>query len=372
VGGDLLTLSMIVKDEVKTLGRTLASAKPYIDRWVILDTGSTDGTQDLVRRALEGVPGELHEEPFVDFATTRNRALDLAGTATEFVMWMDADDGLEGGAALRAFLDAERAAHGPDREAYFVRVEMGVRFDSPRVLRARDGWRFRGVVHEILMRADRGPPVHRVPDVILHHEPGEESAERSRSRWERDAALLEAAVARDPSDARAAFYLAETYLWLQRYEAAEAAFERRIALGGWAEEVFESKQGLARAAAGRGAPWAEVQARWLDAHAFAPHRAEPLYAIAVHYDALGQHALTFLFARRGAEAPSPVQDTLFVDEDVYTWRLADLVGSSAFWLGEFEIGEAAARKAAGARPDDERLARNLAYYVARDKSQPKR
>jgi hypothetical protein len=363
VGADLLTLSMIVKDEVETIARTLASAKPFVDRWIILDTGSTDGTQDIVCRALDGVPGELHEEPFVDFATTRNRALELCGTATEFVMWLDADDELENGAALRSFLEAERGLPDPDREAYYVRIEMGVRFDSPRVARTRAGWRFRGVVHEILLREGRAPPKHRVPGVLVRHEPGARSEERSRRRWERDAVLLEAAVAHEPEDTRAVFYLAETYLWLGRYDGAEATFRRRIELGGWAEEIYESKAALARVAAARGAPWSEVQARWLDAHAFAPHRAEPLYAVALHYDALGQHALTFLFARRGAELPLPVGDTLFVDEEVYTWKLADLVGTSAYWIGEHATGEAAARKAAAARPGDTRLAKNLSYYV---------
>jgi hypothetical protein len=360
---DLLTLTMIVKDEVETLGSTLASVKPFVDRWVLLDTGSTDGTQDLIRRSLDGVPGELHEEPFVDFATTRNRALDLAGTATEFVMWLDADDHLDNGDALRAFLEAERGRIEPDREAYYLRVEMGVRFDSPRVARTRAGWRFRGAVHEILTHPSRPPPAHRVSGVVVRHEPGARSEERSRRRWERDAVLLEGAIAREPGDTRAVFYLAQTYLWLGRYDAAETMFQKRIALGGWAEEVYESKVALARVAAGRGAPWALVQARWLEAHAFAPHRAEPLYAIALHYDGLGQHALTFLFARRGAELPLPTRDTLFVDEEVYTWKLADLVGASAFWIGEHAIGEAAARKASEARPGDARLAKNLAYYT---------
>ncbi len=304
-GAGLLTLSMIVKDEAKTLAPTLDSVKPFLDRWVVLDTGSTDGTQALIRRALDGIPGELHEEPFVDFSTSRNRALDLAGDATEFVMWLDADDALEGGDALRRYLERERAEQGPDREAYYVRVEMGVRFDSPRVARTRSGWRFRGAVHEILCHPDRPPPVHRVPDTLIRHTPGADSAERSRRRWTRDAALLELALARDPGDARSAFYLAMTCLWLGRYDDAEVAFQRRVALGGWAEEVYESRVALARVAAARGSPWPEVQARWLDAHAFAPHRAEPLHAIALHHDGLGQHALTFLFARRGAELPSP-------------------------------------------------------------------
>lgn len=364
----LLTLSMIVKDEARTLERTLASIKPHIDRWVILDTGSTDGTQDVIREAMAGVPGELHEEPFVDFATTRNRALDLAGNETEFVMWLDADDEVVGGQALRQFLERERGKGDRDREAYFVRVEMGIRFDSPRVARTRAGWRFRGVVHEILMHDDRPPPTHRVPDVTVHHHPAPDAIERSRRRWERDVGLLSAAVARDAKDTRSAFYLANTYLWLQRYEEAEAAFLRRIALGGWHEEIFESRQALARIAAARGMPWPEVEARWLEAHATSPHRAEPLYSIALHYDGAGKAPLTFLFARRGYELPLPVNDTLFVDEEVYTWKLADLVGSSAYWIGEFQIGEEAARKASGARPDDARLQKNLGFYLDRKKA----
>jgi glycosyltransferase involved in cell wall biosynthesis len=362
---DLLTLTMIVKDEAQTLARTLASVRPFIDRWAILDTGSTDGTQDLVRRELASVPGELHEEPFVDFATSRNRALDLAGEATEFVMWLDADDEIENGRALREFLERERAHHGKDREAYYVRVQMGITWDSPRVARARAGWRFRGVVHEILTHADRPPPAHRVPDVIIHHRPGAGSAERTRRRWERDAVLLGRELEKNPADTRSAFYLAMTLLWLERYEEAEKAFDRRIALGGWHEEIYESKMGLARVAVGQGRPWAEIEERYLAAHGFAPHRAEPLYAIALHYDGTGQHALTYLFARRGYELPLPVRDSLFVDEEVYTWKLADLTAASAYWIGEFSVGEAAARKAVQNHPGDERLQRNLEHYLER-------
>lgn len=361
----LLTLTMIVKDEVKTLARTLASVKPFLDRWAILDTGSTDGTQDLIRREMAGVPGEVFEEPFVDFSTSRNRALELAGEETEYVMWLDADDELMNGKALVSFLERERGQRGRDREAYYVRVEMGIRFDSPRVARTRAGWRFRGAVHEILMHPDRPPPVHRIPEVLIHHDAAGDSAERSRRRWERDVVLLGRAVAADPRDTRSAFYYAETLLWLGRYADAEEAFQRRIALGGWYEEVFESKMALARIAAAEERPWPEVEERYLDAHLFSPHRAEPLHAIAVHYDSLGQHALTFLFARRGFEMPLPVRDTLFVDEEVYTWKLADLVATSAYWIGQLEIGEAAARKALRCCPRDPRIEKNLGFYLER-------
>jgi glycosyltransferase involved in cell wall biosynthesis len=365
----LLTLTMILKDEARTIGATLASVKPFVDRWVILDTGSTDGTQDVVREAMAGVPGELHEEPFVDFATTRNRGLELSGEATEFILWLDADDELTGGKDLRAFLARERAARGDDRDAYYVRVDTGIQFDSARVVRSSAGWRFRGVVHEVICREGRRPPTVRIPGVLLRHFPEAVSAERSRRRWERDAGLLEGAAAKDPGDARTAFYLAQTYQWLGRLDDAERAFLGRIALGGWWEEVFESKMALARIAQRRGDPWPGVLARYLDAFAFAPGRAEPLHAIAMHYDAEKQPALAYLFARRGAELPLPTNVNLFLDEDIYRWKLADIVGACAYWIGEYEVGEQAVRRALQHRPDDARLQANLGFYLERKRKE---
>ena len=365
---DLLTLSMIVKDEEKTLARTLRSAKPFVDRWVIVDTGSTDGTRELIQREMEGVPGELIERPFVDFSTTRNLGLELCGEATEFVLWLDADDLLENGKALRSFLEKERKTSGPDREAYYVRVDLGIRFDSPRILRTRSKWRFKGVVHEVLTHPDRPPPSHRAPDVLIRHERGEGSLEKSKKRWERDVGLLERALAEDPKETRAAFYLAQSLRWLGRNEEAEKAYERRIAMGGWAEEVYESRMGLAYVAIAKRLAWREIEGRYLEAHLAAPHRAEPLYAIAMHYNQQGKHALTYLFARRGYELPLPMKDKLFVDEEVYAWKMADLVASSAFWIGEFEMGEAAAQKAVRAKPDEARLKSNLNFYLDRKKA----
>ena len=73
----LLGLAMIVKDEAPRVRATLDSARPHVDSWAVLDTGSTDGTQAIVREAMSGIPGVLREGAFVDFASARNRALDL-------------------------------------------------------------------------------------------------------------------------------------------------------------------------------------------------------------------------------------------------------------------------------------------------------
>ncbi|MCJ2050481.1 glycosyltransferase, partial [Methylobacterium sp. J-070] len=50
---------MIVKNEAHVIRRCLESVRPIIDHWVIVDTGSTDGTEEVIRAALADVPGTL-------------------------------------------------------------------------------------------------------------------------------------------------------------------------------------------------------------------------------------------------------------------------------------------------------------------------
>ena len=90
-----ICLNMIVKNESPVIERCLASVKPWIGHWVIVDTGSTDGTQELVRKAMAGVPGELHERPWRNVGHNRNEALDLARAHGDYVLFIDADEQLQ-------------------------------------------------------------------------------------------------------------------------------------------------------------------------------------------------------------------------------------------------------------------------------------
>ena len=73
-----ICLVMIVRNEAAVIRRCLESVKPLIEHWVICDTGSTDDTPEAIRQTLSGIPGTMHQVPWVDFGHNRTEALKLA------------------------------------------------------------------------------------------------------------------------------------------------------------------------------------------------------------------------------------------------------------------------------------------------------
>jgi glycosyltransferase involved in cell wall biosynthesis len=89
-----ICLNMIVKNESHVIERCLESVKKIIDYWVIVDTGSEDGTQEIIKQVLKDIPGELHERPWINFEYNRNEALSLALDKADYIFFIVADDRL--------------------------------------------------------------------------------------------------------------------------------------------------------------------------------------------------------------------------------------------------------------------------------------
>ena len=105
-----ICLNMIVRDEAHIVHEVIEAVAPFIDSWVIVDTGSTDGTQDLIRRLMaeRSIPGTLYERPWRDFGHNRSEALALAQGHADYIWVMDAD-----GAAPRLMADVPGSSVTP-------------------------------------------------------------------------------------------------------------------------------------------------------------------------------------------------------------------------------------------------------------------
>jgi tetratricopeptide (TPR) repeat protein len=299
-----LCLNMIVRNESAILERCLRSVLPFLSCYLVCDTGSTDNTVELVGQLLADLPGEIHSIPFVDFGTTRNQALQKARDSElefDYLLLIDAD------MELLAPNGFPSPLTGP---AYLLRQQSGSRsYYNVRLLARHAEAHYVGPTHEYLAL---GQPATRLAQVrMLDHACGSSRVHKT----ERDLALLGQALEQNPDDARSMFYLAQTLREAGRYEEALQAYQRRLALGGWEEEVWYSQWMLACCQQALGRPLEFVDG-CLRAYQLRPCRAEPLHALATHYRLAGQHELAAMFCETGLAIPRP-DDLLFLDEEAY-------------------------------------------------------
>lgn len=349
-----ICLNMIVRDEAPVIERCLASARPFIDRWVIVDTGSTDETPALVAHALRTVPGVLHHRPWRDFGHNRNEALELARAGGGYLLFIDADETL--GAPDRFSWPTL------DQPAYHLHAQAGaVRYSRPALVDAKLDWRWEGVIHEHLVAT---PPVTRFVQLewprILVRQDGARS--RDPKKLEKDARVLREALAREPGNARYAFYLAQSLRDAGALEGALDAYRHRWDMGGWDEERWYALYQVARMEERLGRPAAEVQAAYLLAYHHRPARAEPLFHLARFHAEHGEFALAYLFARPAAEMRPPA-DVLFVEDEIYRWRALDEMSVAAAAVGANDAALWAlgrlAREGQVPQPELPRIRKNL-------------
>lgn len=322
-GRSTICLNLIVKNESHIVHELFESVAPYIDYWVIVDTGSTDGTQDIIRREMDrlGIPGELHERPWQDFGTNRTEAMKLAQGHCDYIWVMDADDVLVGTPDFRGLTD----------DAYLMLIDDGVLYWRRQVFRDGVPWRYQGVLHELAV-CDVPTSERRMNGDfrVLSRRIGGRNLDPNKYR--RDAEILLAEAERHPDDPRTVFYLAQSYFCYGDWENSRKWDERRAAMGGWDEEVYYSSFRAAEAMANNGEPWPEVQDAYLRAWNLRPSRAEALHALARHHRTAGRYALGHLFAERAASLPLP-NDVLFVNGSVHAWRALDEQAVCASWIG---------------------------------------
>ena len=314
-----VALCMIVRDEAAVIERCLDSVRELIDTWVIVDTGSSDDTRERITRALDGIPGRLHQRAWRDFAHNRTELMRLARGAADYLLLLDADMTLE----QRGALPELRA------DSYLVRHAGSLDYAIPRLVRGDRAWHYVGATHEYLASDGEHTQAALATLRVVHHGDGSSHA----VKLERDRSLLERELADRPDDARTLFYLARTYADLGDQGRAIALLRRRVAVGGWDEEVFYAQFQLGTLLADT--DWGAAAEALLDAWRRRPARAEPLYALARGWRVRGRHDLAAQYATQGLDIPYP-DDILFVHRDPYHWGLRFERALAACSLGDAE------------------------------------
>lgn len=374
LGNSPLVIVLMVKNEALVIKETL---QPFVDggasQFLIFDTGSTDNTQETAKEFFKDhnlSEAYVVEEPFIDFATSRNRALDVAEILfpeATFMLMPDAEWYIHGVEDLLSFCN-EHIDDINDSYGLFIK-NPAISFITVRLIRCKTGVRFAGVVHEAINRGN----LKNVPESsYFEWRPSAKGMEKSRERWKRDRDLLLKEHLKNPSDPRTLFYLAQTYQCLDDLTNAYLYYEKRSKVQGWDEENFitlvrlgDVAQNIAKSENKDFYPIALDH--YLEAFNLRPHRVEPLIKIAEYYLLQDKMHLAFLFAQYACKTPYPEKDSLFIEKYNYEFNRHEILSRCAWYIGEYEIGELAAHEALKYNPSLPYLHKNLQFYIDRKK-----
>jgi glycosyltransferase involved in cell wall biosynthesis len=217
-----LALVMIARDEAEAIAHALDSARPHVDRMIVLDTGSTDATPRIA--AAHGA--EVARFAWCDdFSAARNAALALSDADWNLVL--DADEWIASGAE-----DALSPAALPGDDVLgLVRCDSAMGDSGaggvaqswlPRLLPR--GVRYQGRIHEQPVGATG---VQRLPLVLAHD--GYLPAALARKGGRNEAMLMQALEAA-PDDAYLWFQLAKEHQVRERAPQAALCFTEALRL----------------------------------------------------------------------------------------------------------------------------------------------
>jgi FkbM family methyltransferase len=234
-----LCLNMIVKNESHIIKDTLIKLlqKIEFDYWVISDTGSTDRTKEIITEYFKevGIPGELYEDEWVDFAHNRNKALKHAFGKSKYLLVFDADDEICGDFVL------------PE----LTKDSYGLQFGSytrTQIVNNYKRWKYVGVLHEHicpddLTIDDASAEIIKGSYHVISGRTGNRNLDSN--KYLKDATVLEKAYygafdAKDNIYIRYGFYCANSYYDCEKYESAISWYKKTLENGGWAQEKYVS------------------------------------------------------------------------------------------------------------------------------------
>ena len=321
-----ICLAMIVKDEVEIIEACLQSVKPIISYWVIVDTGSTDGTQEKIKEVMKDIPGELHQEKWINFGHNRTQSLRYAQGKAEYTFVIDADDRID---IMPEFFDTKL-----DKDAYFLKINDGQQSHKRiHIFRSSDPWEYVGVLHEYA-HCEGKKDIGYCKDIEYHpnFRKGNRSNRPAKEKYLNDAKILESALKEEPDNARHVFYLAQSYRDAGDHKNAYSYYQKRSQMGGWAEEVFYSLYQMGLLLERMGETAEKIVYSYLNAYQFRPVRAEPLYRLARFFRFRNEYALAFMFAEKAISLRIP-NDLLLIENDVYEWKALDEYAVACSWVG---------------------------------------
>ena len=340
-----IVFATMCKNEEHCILETLKSVAPYIDYWIVCDTGSTDKTVELVKNffAERGIPGELHEDAWVGFDHNKTLMMSRAKGKAEYIMHLDADDQLVG--------ELKFSLTEVGKDAYFIPVKRGTaEWKALIFFKGNYTWKFCGVAHTTIKALAN--PNWNTGDLSHYgyYISGEGIGSRAfdPKKYLYDAERLQKqfwdTLVSDPDQLnnRSIFYTAQSYMDYGMFR--EGLQWNRLYLkvkDTWIEETFEAQMRVSQCLMALGADLNEVVTEMDKAIAIFPDRAEPRVRLGRYLNQQGKHELAYKYlseAKRINIKDIKAKYILFVDEHCYGKYINDELSVACYWTQRYKEG----------------------------------
>lgn len=332
-------ICMIVKNESKVIVRCLESVKKFATFVCVEDTGSTDGTQDLIRNWLKDnlIAGEVYDRPWVNFADNRSSVLKRLRTqsAVDYALIIDADDEfvLEDTTAFQVALSELK------HDAYKIKLKgQGIEYFRTQCVKNSLDFHYRGVLHEFI----EGPQNHSVSELkgcsMRSNREGARSADPL--KYNKDADLLQQALDQESDEfliSRYTFYLAQSYRDSGQLSKAIEYYLRRADQAYWIEERYVAlyQAALLMEKLENSDP-VLIEKTYRRALELIPHRVEAYHALSRYMRLKKNYLEAIRVGMRGLSKAKKIPEGLFIETWTYEYGLLDELVVSSYWAGAYQ------------------------------------
>lgn len=332
----------IAKNEEKHVERWLEATKES-DYRIILDTGSSDSTVELLKKADNLIWGETLVSPW-RFDTARNQALALVPEDVDVCLILDMDELPEKNFYRKV---QQQWVRGADRG--WISIDTAFKWKIDR-LHSRQGWVWKWPCHEVAVRID-GTENYQFCDTnaLIYHKP---DITKSRSLY---LPMLEAAVIEMPSDSRMWTYLCREYYHYEKWEKVLECAEKVLSMDGLDSELATVCRWAGDAARSLKMPSRDWFLRGVD---ICPTQGEPWLALAADALRNGEWDLALTSAIECFEKPKVVH--YLHEPTAWMWKAYDIAAQASFNLRKLDEALAFAYEAHKAKgPETARIRRNI-------------
>lgn len=356
-----LALNFICKDESHVIKNMLESCKGITDLIVVNDTGSTDGTQDIIRNfgKENNIPTYVFERAFDDFEKSRNHAMQkLKDVVAELGWnpdqvhgyWFDCDETL--------IIDPKFNKTQFTKDLYMINTYIGqMKYTRNTFFKVSKAFRWYGPIHEFIVCDDKDITSGLAENIHV-------DVKMTGASWQGDiptkykshAFVLEKYIDANRQDPRWIFYTAQSYHDSASIPNNKEENEERLRRSmkyyrervqrpdGYPEEIYYSQFRIGTIMRVLEEPWNLTHQELLKAYAIDPLRGESIKTIIDYYLQVGEWNMAYLYTKFAkvnfhGKNPYPTR-LLFVDEALYTWKFAEAHAAASFYCGKKDEAKA--------------------------------